>query len=203
MNIDSEDVYTATRILANAVEALMPRPKAAIFGICARGLSKYVNELELDHGNRWSFPDLQPALDVVQAYATGQAEAADHGALRGRVIASIPHGHDLDPPRSTYVQDALICVDAGLAAASVNAHPKSIWIEYAIEPQLALRQGRDAELIRSRGEEYWARWVTSDPAMATVLRFLRESITEVEGKNTVEVEDYRRLVEGAAVLCPD
>jgi hypothetical protein len=62
-------------------------------------------------------------MTAVEQFALGSAEAANHVELRSRLAATAPHGDDLDSPWSTYVQDVIICTDAGLAAASVDLDP--------------------------------------------------------------------------------
>ncbi len=195
-------LYFEIGVLAESVDDVSPRAKAAIFGACGRGLAPLVTVVEERTQGRWSFPDLDPALSVVEEFATGIADQADRSELRGRLMTSMPHGDDLGSPSSTYVQDALICADAGLAAASIDAQPKSIWIQYALEPQMASMQIRDAEIIRTHGDDYWSRLVTDDAVMASALAFLRELIAAVSRNDLVDQGQYRAMVEAAAVLRP-
>lgn len=202
MSNGTNGLYFEIQVLADALEALSLRAKAAIFGACGQALAPLVREVEQATQGRWSFPDIDHALNVVEKYATGVTGQADYSELRARLMASMPHGDDLDAPWSTYVQDALICIDAGLATVSIDGHLRSIWIQYALEPQMASMQMRDVDLIRARGDEYWARFIVDDPLMADLLMFLRESITVVSREELVGQTQYRRMVEKAAVLRP-
>jgi hypothetical protein len=202
MTDSNNGLYFEVRALAESLGALSPRPMAAIFGACGRALSPLAEEVERMARGRWSFPDLDPALDVVEEFAIGAVDQGDRSDLRARLMASMPHGDDLDAPWSTYVQDVLICADAGLAAASTNVRPKPIWIQYALEPQMASMQARDADVIRTHGEDYWSRSVVDDPAMAGALAFLRESIATVSRSDSVDERQYRGMVERATVLRP-
>ena len=190
------------RELASSLDRLSVRGKAAIFGACGRALAPLVKMVEQRSNEALTFPDLDPALDLIEAFAIGSVEAADHSVLRGRLMAAVPHGDDLDAPLSTYVQDALICADAGLAAASVDARPKPIWIQYVLEPLMASMQIRDLGIIRARGNGYWSTTIVNDPAMAAALGFLRGSMARELRDAPVGQLDYRRLVEEAAVLRP-
>jgi hypothetical protein len=62
-----------------------------------------------------------------------------------------------DYPWSTYAQDAIICTDGGLAAASVSDSPKWELIYYALEPLICSLESRDVEVIRTYGNGYWGR----------------------------------------------
>jgi hypothetical protein len=199
---DASGLYFEIRALAESVEGLAPRAKAAIFGACGRALAPLVTAVEERSRGRWSFPNLDPALSIVEEFATGIVDQADRSALRGRLMASMPHGDDLAPPSSTYVQDVLICADAGLAAASTDAQPKSIWIQYALEPQTASMQIRDAEIIRTHGDDYWSRLVVDDAVMASALALLREFTTALSHNGPVDEIQYRTMVESAAILRP-
>lgn len=202
MTDGTNGLYFEIRVLADSLEALSPRAKAAIFGACGRALAPLAREVEQMTQGRWSFPDLDPALNVVEEFATGAIDQTDRSEIRARLMASMPHGDDLDAPWSTYAQDVLICADAGLAAASTDAQPKPIWIQYALEPQMASLQIRDVDVIRSLGDEYWSRSVVGDPIMAGALVFLRESIAAISRDESVDQVQYRSIVEGAAVLRP-
>jgi hypothetical protein len=190
------------RGLSNSIDRVESRGKAAIFGACGRALLPLLRSVEAQTNGRWTFSDVDLALDLIEEFATGLAEAADHADLRARLMGTVPHGHDLGAPWSTYAQDALICTDAGLAAASATDSPKSIWIQYALEPLMASTQIRDSDVIRSRGEDYWSRGIVNDPAMATALAFLRSAIAEVARNARVNHADFGRLVEEATVLLP-
>ncbi|MEV6964416.1 hypothetical protein AB0M47_04810 [Hamadaea sp. NPDC051192] len=139
---------------------------------------------------------------MIDSFATGVSGKSDHGDLRARLSAAIPHGDDLGAPWSTYAQDAIICADAGLVAASIEATLKPIWIQYALEPQMASMQIRDMDLIRSRGDDYWASAVMNDPTMMAAVAFLRESIAELEHGDSVGQAAYQRMIADASVLRP-
>jgi len=185
--------------LAEALGSLTSRGKAAIFGICGRALAPLLEQVEQRSGGRWTVPDLALALDLIEAFATGSAEAADHSELRARLDLAVS---DDEHPWSTYAQDALICVDAGLAAASVGDRPKGMLIHFALEPLMAVMQDRDADLIRIYGNRYWRREIIKDPAMATALGILRRSIAKVSQAASVDSREFGELVSEAAVLRP-
>jgi hypothetical protein len=153
-------------------------------------------------GQRWVFPSVEPALRLIEEFAIGLTGAADHSGIRAALAAEIPHGDDLDSPWSTYAQDALICVDAGLAAASISDHPMPIWIQYGLEPLSTSLQLRDEDLVRSRGEEYWRREVVSDPDMAKAIAFLRRVTGELSERADVSLSEYHRIATEASVLRP-
>jgi hypothetical protein len=51
------------------------RGMAAVFGVCGKALTPLVQHAEQRSRGDWEFPDLDPALDQVEAFATGLAEA--------------------------------------------------------------------------------------------------------------------------------
>ena len=198
----SEGLYFAIRVLADSFSTLSPRAKAAIFGACGSALSPLLRQVEQASDGRWSFSELDPALSIVEDFAIGVSDQAEHRELRARLMASVPHGSDLDAPSSTYVQDVLICADGGLEAASIDGHPKPIWIQYAIEPMMTSLQMRDVDIIRLHGDDYWSKSIIHDSAMAGTLAFLQESISKISRSESVRITQYRSMVDEAAVLCP-
>jgi len=113
-------------------------------------------------------------------------------------MGGIPDEH----PWSTYAQDVLICVDAGLEAASTEGRPKPIVIQYALEPLVAFMQNRDAGTIRIYGNNHWSVQIIEDPAMANALEFLRNLIGDVSRAVSVDSARYSQLVSDAQVLRP-
>ena len=200
--MSTEGIDREIRELANSLDRVDLRGKAAIFAVCGQALLPLLRMVENRFDSKWSFPDVAAALDVINEFATGTAEPADHSDLRARLMGTVPHGHELGAPWSTYAQDALICIDAGLAAASTNGHLKPIWIQYPLEPLTASMQIRDSDLIRSHGEDEWSRGIVNDPVFVDALVFLRAAIAEVAQSSPLRIADLRRLVERAAVLLP-
>jgi len=191
-------LYFEIRELANTLDRLTARGMAGIFGVCGRALAPLLKQVERRSEGRWAVPDLALALDSIEAFATGLAEAANHDDLRARLMVAISGEH----PWSTYAQDVLICADAGLAAASVDSRPKPISIQYALEPLMAFMQNRDAGTIRIYGDNHWSKEIIKDPAMAKALGFLRSLIEEVSEAALADSRQFDRLVSEAAVLRP-
>ena len=186
-------------MLAQGIDSLGARGTATVFGVCGKALTPLVLRVEQRGGGNWEFSDLDPALDQVEAFATGLAEAGDHTRLRERLMAVAAPG---EHPWSTFVQDAVICADAGLAAASVDSRPKSIWIQYALEPLAAVLENRDRDIIRMHGNKYWELELLSDPTMTAALDFLRGMTAEMSRIDSVDHWRFNQLVEEAAVLLP-
>jgi hypothetical protein len=103
-------------------------------------------------------------------------------------------------PWSTFVQDAQICADAGLAAASTDSRPKSIWVQYTLEPLAAVLENRDRDIIRMHGSTYWGHEVMNDPAITAALAFLRGMITEISRVDLVDRRRFNQLVEEAGIV---
>lgn len=198
MNDLEDGLYGEIRELAALLEGSTARGTAAVFGVCGRALAPLLRQAGQRDGGSWAVPDFDVALDLIEAFATGVAEAADHGELRERLPDIGPGEH----PWSTYAQDALICADAGLAAASPGGRPKPVLIEYALEPLMAVAEDRDANVIRVRGHEYWSREVLKDPVMAQAVQFLRGLIGSLSQAASVDSREYARLVGEAEVLRP-
>jgi hypothetical protein len=184
--------------LARAIDNLSPRSKAAVFGVCAKTLSPLLDRVEERSDRKWTVPGFPVALDLIEAFATGSAEASDHREVRERLMVTVPARH----PWRTYVQDALICADAGLAAASANDRPNPRLIHSALEPLIAWTEDRDSEIIRTYGDNHWDREITGDPLMARALGFLRQMIASASRRPPVDSLEFGGLVAGAAVLCP-
>jgi hypothetical protein len=187
------------QVLAQGIDSLGARGTAAVFGVCGKALTPLVRRVEQRSGGNWEFSDLDPALDQVEAFATGLAEAGDHSRLRERLMAVAAPG---EHPWSTFVQDVLICADAGLAAASVDGRPKSIWVQYALEPLAAVLENRDKDIVRIHGSKYWEHEVLSDPMMTAALDFFRRITGEMSRIDSVDRRRFNQLVGEAAVLLP-
>jgi len=199
MTEPAENLYAEVRELASAVEDLSPRCKAAIFGTCGRVFAPLSYQAEQRSQGRWSSPNYSVALDVIEAFANGSAQAEDHEELRAQLVAAPVSG---DYPWSTYAQDAIICTDGGLAAASVSDSPKSELIYYALEPLICSLESRDVEIIRTYGNGYWSREIIKDPAMERAIEFLRNSIAMLSQVVSVDMLELEKLVGEAAVLRP-
>lgn len=195
----TQGLRSESRMLAQGIDSLGARGTATVFGVCGRALTPLVRQVEQWSGESWEFRDLDPALDQVQAFATGLTEAGDHSRLRERLMAAATPG---EHPWGTFVQDVLIFADAGLAAASIGDRPKSIWLQYALEPLAAVAENRDKDIIRTRGSRYWEHEVLTDPAITAALDFLREMIAEMSQIDSVDHRRFNQLVGKAAVLLP-
>jgi len=191
-------LYAEINDLAKALEGATAQGMAATFGVCARALAPLLEKVEQRRGGKWRVPDLPLALAKIEEFASGSAAPGDHSGIRERLIGEIPDEH----PWSTYAQDVLICVDAGLEAASAEGRPKPIVIEYALEPLVAFMQNRDAGMIRVYGNNHWSVQITEDPAMEAAINFLRDLIAEVSQATSVDSEELERLVSNASVLRP-
>src|SRR5690348_12937237 len=195
----AHSLYAEIDGLAAAVDSLTPRGKAVIFGVCGRALTPLLRQVEQRSQGRFTVPDLDVALDLIQAFATGSAEAADYSQLRARLDRAVSED---EHPWSTYAQDVLICVDAGLAVASAADRPRGILIHFALEPLTAVLEDRGTEIFRTFGRRYWSREIINDPAMAAALGFLHELIAKASNAASVDSYGFRALVTEAAVLRP-
>jgi len=188
--------------LAAAADNLTPRGTAVVFGVCGRALAPLVEQVEQRSGERWTVPELGPALDLIRAFATGsaEAEAEDCNWLRSRLDQAVSED---EHPWSTFAQDVLICVDAGLAAALGDDRPQGHLIQFALEPLIAVLEDQDTDLIRIYGQRYWRRQIIKDPAVAAALSFLPELIAKASHAVSVDAHEFRAFVSEAAVLRPD
>lgn len=202
MTAQTDDLNFEIREIAKLLDRSGLRGKAAVFGVCGRALAPLLSEAKQRTEMTHHIPDIVPMLELIEAFATGAMDAAEYGDLRAQLMAGLPHGDDLDAPWSTYVQDALICADAGLAAASLDADFKSIWIEYPLEPLLASMQIRDVEVIRLHGYNYWEKRALGDPVLVSALAFLRSLIEKSVAGTSISKRGLTELVREAAVLLP-
>lgn len=196
------DLDVEIRALADSLEGLTLRGKAVIFGVCACALAPLVELFEQRSQGVFNFSDLDLALNLIEEFAIGSAEATDNGEIRERLMSTVPHGDELTMPWGAYVESVIICADAGLGAASIESHPKSIWIQYALEPLMVSMQARDFATIRAHGDVYWLATIVNDPYMVIALTFLRGVIARLSREGSVNRLGYRRLVGEAAVLRP-
>ncbi|WP_146164010.1 hypothetical protein [Pseudosporangium ferrugineum] len=201
--LDEGGLRAEVRRLADMLSGVTPRGKATVFALCGKGLAPLLNLVESHTDGRWAFPEAQDAIAEVEAYAMGRSAGRNHAALRSRLMESVPHGHDLDSPWSTYAQAALTCIDAGLAASSVLDTCKGIWIQYSIEPLVTSLQYRDEEIVISQGEAFWEREILTDRAMVNALDFLRRIVSSVERGVPLPEVQYRELVRESVVLIPE
>ncbi|MGK5442002.1 hypothetical protein ACSNN7_09280 [Micromonospora sp. URMC 105] len=194
------DLDSTIQHLALSLEPLSSRARSALFGACAEALAPLLDDVEQRTSAKWSFPDVRIALDLVRDHVVGGAPQGDHTELRQRLLDSVPNGHELDSPWSTYAQDALICVDAAVVAASVaDGDFKPIWIQYAIEPMVVSLdvQGYDVEFapVPVGGNELQAQ-------LDRAVEFLQAATSRLVDPLTVDRSSYAALVKEASIIRP-
>ncbi|GIH03512.1 hypothetical protein Rhe02_15790 [Rhizocola hellebori] len=155
-----------------------------------------LQEVEEHFMRRWTFPDAERALLMSREFAVGAAPARDNRELRDRMLASVPSGHDLDSPWSTYVIDVSLCIDAALVAASADLHAlfKPSWIYYVLEPL--------AEALSPNGYELEPELLGNGGRLSLAVDFLSNAISDLSRRAEVSDEMYEGLLRGAAVINP-
>jgi hypothetical protein len=201
MNVEIDLDHVVSQ-LAAMLGDLPERGQAAIFAACGQAL----RPLLVDFEKRYliTCAEFDPALAVGRSFAMG-ADKADHSELLARLVDCVPHGHDYDTPWSTYAQDAIICADASLLAASLDCAVDPEWISYALEPLESALSNRDVDLISdpsTGGESLWRQRIPQDPAMRAALTFLRESIVSLRGSHEIDPTKLDELTNNGRVLLP-
>jgi hypothetical protein len=195
------DLDSAIGDLVSATSPLSVQTKAALFGACGTALLPLLGEVERVTSGRWSFPAAHASLIKIAEFAVGAASAGDHAEARRLLLESGPHGHELDSPWSTYAQDVLICIDAGLVASSVAGQSqfKSEWVYSALEPMVTS--------LSDRG--YDVEFDPVDPGSTDLQRemdaavgFLSDAIVDLSHFKSISSAKYVELAEGARVLLP-
>jgi hypothetical protein len=185
---------------ASAVAVLSLPAKGALFGACGAALIPVLDTVEEITRGRWSFPAARSALAPIAAFVTGAAEPGDHDVLRRGILGSSPHGHELDTPWSTYAQDALICLDAALVAATDGPEEfKPAWVFSAVEPMLASLNARgydaDFEPVEIGSTEL-------QREMDAAVDFLSSAIVDLSGHAVVQPGLYANLIVRARAVVP-
>lgn len=190
------DLSQFTQPLEGQLTELSFRCKAALFGVCGYALLPTLRLIEERFMHRWTFPDAERALLMSRAFSVGASPVCDCNALRDRILRSVPNGHDLDSPWSTYAIDASVCIDAALVASSVDLHCQFMpsWLYYVLEPlAVALSPsgyGLAPELLAAGGR------------LAVAVDFLADAISELSGIDKVTDKQYETLLRSAAVISP-
>jgi hypothetical protein len=187
--------------LVEAVNPLSMRPRAALFGACGTVLLPLLEHVERMTAQKWSFPSAREALTIVADYATGMAAEGDYADLRRLLFASGPNGHELDSPWSTYAQDALTCIDAGLVASSVTGQRdfRASWIFSALEPMVTSLNDRGYDV------EFDAVEIGSTDLQREIdsaVAFLFSAVTDLLNTQEVSPVVYAQLIEEAFVIAP-
>ena len=195
------DLDTSVDDLMDVLAPLSMRSKAALFGACGTAMLPALDELERVTAGKWSFRSAREALAPISEFATGSAPESEFTELRRRILESGPNGHELDSPWSTYAQDALTCIDAGLVAASVGGQQefRTAWVFSAMEPMVAS--------LNERGYD-----VEFDPVetgstdlqreMDATVDFLSSAIARLSGLSEVSSAVYVQLIDGARAIVP-
>jgi hypothetical protein len=199
--MDNFDFDSTVAALAAMVMALSDRCKAAVFGACGEATLVLLAEVEERSSRRWTFPGARPALDVVADFVTGGAKLAESAHLTDLLFQSLPNGHELDAPWSTYAQDAVACIHAGLIVASASSEerfrPEAI--QYALEPlvaSLAVR-GYDVDIEPlPRGGSPLQRELDG------AVDFLYDALTNLADRESLSLSMYKSLIRQANVLIP-
>lgn len=194
--MDIGDLGRISRSLEGQLSHLSFQGKAALFGVCGYALLPSLREVEERFMRRWTFPDSEMALLISRRYAVGAVPAQENRELRDRILESVPSGHELDSPWSTYVLDASICIDAALVAASADLQAlfKPSWLYYAIEPLAVALSPCSYELPQAL--------VSKGGKISIAVEFLGNAISELSQLGKVPDEIYERLLCEAAVIRP-
>jgi hypothetical protein len=194
--MNAVDLGQVSKALEGQLSQLSLRGKAALFGVCGSVLLPMLREVEERFMRRWTFPDAEGALLISREFAIGAAPAQENRELRDRILESVPNGHDLDSPWSTYAIDALVCIDAALVAASADLQAlfKPSWLYYVLEP-LAVTLSPD-------GYELAPALLAKGGRLSVAVDFLAEAISELSGIGEVSDEGYEGLLRGAVVISP-
>jgi len=195
------DLDSAVDSLVEAVSPLSMRAKAALFGACGTALLPLLDQLERATAGRWSFPAAREAVDLIANFATGTIPEGSYEVTRRFLLESGPNGHELDSPWSTYAQDALTCIDAGLVAASVGGRHefRPAWIFSALEPMVASLNDRGYDV------EFDAVETGSTDLQREIdiaINFLSASTTRLARLEEVSPVAYARLVDEALAIVP-
>jgi hypothetical protein len=195
------DLDSAVDGLVEAVSPLSMRAKAALFGSCGTALLPLLDHVERATAGKWSFPAARAAAGLIADFATGTIPEDSYEETRQILLESGPNGHELDSPWSTYAQDALVCVDAGLVAASVNGRDefKPAWIFSAVEPTVASLNYRGYDV------EFDAVDIGSTDRqreMDAAVDFLSAAIVRLARLDEVSSVAYAQLVNEAQAIVP-
>jgi hypothetical protein len=166
------DLGQISKPLEGQLSQLSLRGKATLFGVCGYALLPMLREVEERFMRRWTFPDAERALLVSKEFAVGEVPAQDNRELRDRILESVPNGHDLDSPWSTYAIDASVCIDAAIVAASADLQAlfRPSWLYYVLEPLAVTLSPNSYELapaLLSKGSR-----------LSVAVDFLGKSISE-------------------------
>lgn len=171
----------ALATLATGVEGLTQQGQAALFAACGRALQPLYGSFHRKSGG-WGDPAvLERTLTTAWQYALDghPAQASDLFPALERIT---PHGDDFDAPASTFAQDAVICADAALRAAT-GGDVDPGWIEYALEPiitSLALRELNVTDVGSSANDEEWRDGLPANPDVAHAIASLAEAMDSLK-----------------------
>ena len=166
----------ALATLGSGVERLSQQRQAALFTVCGRALQPLYRSFYLRSG--WGDPDvLERALATAWQYALdGRFRQAP--GLVAALAKIAPHADDFDAPASSFAQDAVICADAALQAAT-GGEVDPAWIEYALEPlvtSIALRELGVIDVGSSAADEAWRDALPDNPEIARAIASLSDAI---------------------------
>lgn len=188
------------RRLADRLDRLDRRGKAAVFGLCGRALAPLLTAVQVRNDDRWTFAEVDAALDVIEEFATGSAPTADHFTLRIELLEAACRARELGTPWSTYIQSTVVCVDAGLAAASVGDSPRSMSIQYALDPLIITMGLRDTCVGQRNGRDLQNS--SRSRAVPEAIHLLHVAVAEFSRGLPVRPARLASFVERAAVLRP-
>lgn len=179
------------------VSTLSRFQQAAFFAVCGDRLMPMYTDFSRKSG--WGdHAYLLHVIDEVWRHLRN-GESMDTSTLK-RIEEITPHGDDFDAPESTFAQDAAICIDAAVRAATPSERVDPAWVEFALEPAkiaACIEQTGNIDAGSDPDGMAWENKVVDHPYVRTEAEFMTKTIEFLRDRNSLSSIEILSLREAA------
>ena len=186
--------------LQSRVAGLSRRQQAAFFVSCAEGLLPLYSSAISNAAAH--IPMLRGVVGVAWAFVEGGAALSQSRELLADLEKAMPNER-VEAPQSTFAQDAVICLDSAIRAASTNERVNPAWIEYALEPitmMVCEEKTGFYDLGRSASANQWDREALKNPRLLRAIICCSQMLDYISEREIFVASDAQRLLQMSSDL---
>lgn len=186
--------------LQSQVAGLSRRQQAAFFAGCAEGL------LPLYCSNAPTAEEhiqmLRGVVGVAWSFVEGGTALLQSTEILANLEKTMPNER-VEAPQSTFAQDAVICLDAAIRAASTNEKVDPAWIQYALEPitmMVCQEETGFYDLGSSASAAEWDKKALDNPRLLKAITCCTQMLDYISKRQLFVASDAQRLAQMSSDL---
>jgi hypothetical protein len=181
--------------LQSEVAGLSRRQQAAFFVSCGEGLLPLYSFAT--HAADGCTEMLRSVASVAWSFAEGGAPLSQSTELLAELEKAMPNER-VEAPQSNFAQDAVICLDCAIRAASTNENVNPAWVEYALEPITMMVCEEDTgfyDLGCSTSADEWDKKALNNPRLSRAIICCMEMLDYIRKRQVFVASDAQCLIE--------